>query len=114
MRRSSTFRRITGGLYLAVAIALSCVMPIAEARADAAVATAVAHIESPDGSGKCPPAHDHLTCTVCRALRLLARAEPAAHVEIVAGSVASPATYLAWRTQFARGATAHPRAPPTA
>jgi hypothetical protein len=87
-------------------------MPVAEARAEAAGATAVAHVEAPDGSGKCPPAHDHLSCTICRALRLMARAEPAVHVEIVAGGVTTPAADLSGRANYASGATARPRAPP--
>jgi hypothetical protein len=75
MADRSLFSRITGGAYLVLAITLSGVLPVAEARAVAA-SPATAHVEEP-GDRNCPPIHDHGDCTICRTLRLVARGEAA-------------------------------------
>lgn len=94
MAHRSLVARICGGLYLALAVTLSGVLPAADARG--VESAPAAHVESPRESS-CPPVHDHWDCTVCRALRLMARGEAAA-----APDFAMPARVAA-RVEPARG-----------
>jgi hypothetical protein len=69
MNARTQLRRIVFSAYLVIGAALAVVMPIAEARAEAASVAAGSHVEEP-GDRACPAAHDHVSCNVCRTLRL--------------------------------------------
>jgi hypothetical protein len=113
MSDRSPISRIIGAAYLVLAFALSSVLPIAEARAEAASVAVVAHVEAPNDRG-CPPIHDHWSCNICRALRLFARSEPAATVDLAdAGHVASPPDCDAARGVLTPRSPSRSRAPPT-
>lgn len=112
MRRDSTLRRFVSAAYLLLAVTFSFVLPSAEARAEAASLDAIAHVEAPDNEGQCPPAHDHWSCTICRALRLHSRGEPTPVVDAATTCVAPVAAVAVTHWAFPPTASANPRAPP--
>ena len=113
MARDSIVRRITGVTYLTLALALFVATPMAEARAVAATADVVAHVEAPDASGGCAPVHDHWSCPSCRALRLKPRGEVTLALEVMDARAADSRSEVRERVAdlVTRGST-QSRAPP--
>jgi hypothetical protein len=87
MSNRSLLSRVTGGAYLVLAFTLSGVLPAAEAREYASAP--VSHVEAPTDRG-CPAAHDHWSCNICRALRLMARGEQRPSLTVFASAPVAP------------------------
>ena len=108
-----TLRRVFGQAWLALAITLFGVLPVAEARVMAESSNVVAHVEAPDAAKSCAPVHDHWSCPTCRALRFKPRAEEPWRIAIVldrAGELRADERIQVGT--HARDGAARPRAPP--
>jgi hypothetical protein len=60
-------RRVPAALFLALQTLSPVVLPIADARLEAAALLEAAHIEA-ESDGGCTPAHSDFTCQICRTM----------------------------------------------
>ena len=107
--------RVSAALVLLLHVFVVGLLPVADARAEAAgsTATAAAHVEAPE-SGRCPSPHDE-ACQLCPLLRIAGQASAPVSLPLVARSVALP--IVAREARAVAGASAstdRARAPPIA
>ena len=110
--RRTVLQRAIAAVVLVLSTSVAALLPLADAHAERAANQPTAHVEA-TGSQTCAPAHDELTCQLCRSLRLASATEHGG-LSLVLVSVASAAQPgQSALPQLARlsHATA-PRAPP--
>ncbi|MGH7720210.1 MAG: hypothetical protein ACREON_15380 [Gemmatimonadaceae bacterium] len=84
-------KRWAAGAYLLLYLVTVGLVPIADARAEAAAASAPAvHVEAP-GDTPCTPVHDHLACLLCRSVRTASPLHPLHFVPQAARLLQRPA-----------------------
>lgn len=107
--------RLASVLVLLLQVLVVGALPVADARAESqgTTASAVAHVESPDG-GSCPRVHDEL-CQLCPLLRLAGQPSGRVSLPLVARTVPLPT--VAREARLVGAASSSPdraRAPPAA
>jgi hypothetical protein len=111
-RELTTLRRTLRLLATICQLAVTVLLPVVEARAEAVSSSARSHVEE-SSSRACPPIHVDSACQICRAARtpaLLTRAEPLPDV-----GTAAVVVLRVWRVNppdVAFVSSLHSRAPP--
>ena len=103
-------RRLFVLAHLIVYAATVALAPVADAERERAAVAPVAHVEAL--GSKCPPAHDHLACRLCRVVRATPERSEPARIPIVATAQCPVASSVDERLDHIAAAPNAARAPP--